>query len=374
MKMKFWLMAFGAIVSTSLLAQPTTPATPTAPATDMPAPVPAPLDATPTITTNTAPAHPTTVKKSTKKKVAHKAVKKPAKPLAELRTVPLVAGPATVVANHVNVRTKPSMVGEVVMRMTNGEPVTVIEEITLKHSGPDEPSAWAKIALPSRSAAWVNAKFIDSTNKTVNVKKLNIRGGPGENYGIIGTLQRGDTINEIITQGEWTKIEAPSTGYAFMAAQYLGQQPAEMPMTAPEMTATNAEPMPAPTPVVEAPAVTPGTNDMASPVTTNEIPVITPTPTPEVTPTNAAPEELTAPRVVVHEGLVRGTVSIQAPTPYELIAPDTHEIVNYLFSTSKELDLSRYKGLRIIVTGEESLDQRWPHTPLITIQKIQVVE
>jgi hypothetical protein len=44
-----------------------------------------------------------------------------------------------------------------------------------------------------------------------------------------------------------------------------------------------------------------------------------------------------------------------------------------LYTASRELDLSRYKGLRIIVTGEESLDERWRSTPIITIQTIIVL-
>ena len=72
--------------------------------------------------------------------------------------------------------------------------------------------------------------------------------------------------------------------------------------------------------------------------------------------------------------MVRGTFSIQAPTHFELVSPDTGRIINYLYTTSVQLDLSRYKGLRIIVTGEEGLDERWRNTPVITIQKIQVLD
>ena len=68
------------------------------------------------------------------------------------------------------------------------------------------------------------------------------------------------------------------------------------------------------------------------------------------------------------------TVSIQAPTTFALISPENGRIINYLYTTSVNLDLKRYKGLRIIVTGEEGLDERWRNTPVITIQRIQVIE
>ncbi|MEY2465634.1 MAG: hypothetical protein QOD03_155, partial [Verrucomicrobiota bacterium] len=112
------------------------------------------------------------------------------------------------------------------------------------------------------------------------------------------------------------------------------------------------------TPMTPAP-MEPATNDIAA----------TPTPAPE-----PVVEEPLPPRIVQREGLVRGTFSIQAPTPYELINTDNKRAINYLYTTSTNLDLSRYKGLHIIVTGEEGLDERWKNTPVITIQRIQVLE
>ena len=85
-------------------------------------------------------------------------------------------------------------------------------------------------------------------------------------------------------------------------------------------------------------------------------------------------EEPPPPRIVQRQGIVRYTTSIQAPTMFELISPDTHRPIDYLYTTSTNLDLNRYKGLHIIVTGEEGLDERWKNTPLITIQRIQVLE
>jgi uncharacterized protein YgiM (DUF1202 family) len=305
-------------------------------------------------------------KASAKKKTA----KKPAAPAPELKTVPLVAGQAVVVANRVNVRSRAGLSGEVIGRMTNGEPVTVIEEVTLKHSKDNEPSAWAKIQLPERTHAWVQNSFIDATNKTVIPKKLNLRGGPGESYGIIGALHQGDAVKEVDVKGDWTEIEAPSAGgYAFMAAQYLSQDPTVMAALAPPTTAT----------VTETPTVATTTTEpvVETPVATNEVPVMT---TNEVaaaeTTTNEVPavEEPPPPRIVQREGIVRGTFSIQAPTRFELISPDNQRTINYLHTTSPNLDLSRYKGLHIIVTGEEGLDERWKNTPVITIQRIQVLE
>ena len=66
-----------------------------------------------------------------------------------------------------------------------------------------------------------------------------VRGGPGENYSVLGRMERGTPVKELETKGEWTKIEAPTNAYAFVAAQYLKQ---EAPGTAPIASTTPAEP------------------------------------------------------------------------------------------------------------------------------------
>jgi hypothetical protein len=71
---------------------------------------------------------------------------------------------------------------------------------------------------------------------------------------------------------------------------------------------------------------------------------------------------------------VGGSVSIQAPSHYELKSLDDGTIMDYLYTTSTNLSLARYRGLTVLVTGEEELDERWPNTPVLTIQKIQVVK
>jgi uncharacterized protein YgiM (DUF1202 family) len=355
MKMKLWSV-YVTMLSTSLLAQQATNSPPAAPI-ETPAAAPAVM-AAPEVQTN-APAAKPPKKKSVSKKSAKKA------PAPELKTVPLVPGPAVVAANHVNVRGQAKLKSEIVARMTNGEPVTVIEEVQLKHSGPEEPSVWAKIALPEKAHAWVHASYIDATNKTVLAKKLNLRSGPGENYSILGTLERGDAVKEIETKGKWMEIEATTKAYAFMAAQYLTQEPVALAAAAPPEAATVAEAPSAAEAATNAPPLpetAANTNEIAS-TSTNEVASAAP-----------AAEEPPPPRIVQREGIVRYTGSIQAPTVFELINPDNHKPIDYLYTTSTNLDLNRYKGLRIIVTGEEGLDERWKNTPLITIQRIQVIE
>src|SRR6516162_9898083 len=107
-----------------------------------------------------------------------------------------------------------------------GDSVTVLSQMNLGKHAPEEPKQWAKIACPTNVHAWVGTKFIDITNRTVLPKKLNLRAGPGENYSVLGVLERGAPVIEVITKDDWMEIETPPNAYAFVAAMYLKQESA----------------------------------------------------------------------------------------------------------------------------------------------------
>lgn len=371
------LAFFGAMISTSMLAQQITNAPPASSLTPAAAPTNAVAPAGPANTN--APANETPPAKSGKKKSAKKpaaAAKK--NPAAELKTVPLVPGPAVVDANHVNVRGQPKLKSEILTRLNKGQPVTVLEEITRNNSAADEPSAWAKILLPTNAHAWVNTSYVDPTNKTVIPRKLNLRSGPGENYSVIGQLQRGDPVAELGAKGAWTEIQPPTNAYAFVAAQFLKQEPAgSAPTTPTELAAQTpaesskvTEPPAMAAAPTEPPATPPSTAPSEPAPATNAPAELAATNAPTVSPADLPPPK----RIVEREGIVKGTVSIQAPTHFGLYSPQNGKLIDYLYTSSPNLDLRRYKGLRIIVTGEEGLEERWGNTPVITIQKIQVLE
>jgi len=323
--MNCWLI-LGAMIATSAVAQNNTNTPNTLP------PIPAPSATVATAAPSTpVPAVEAATNAAPVKHKQHKAAR-PAKPISE-PAVSLVPGPAEVAAN-INARGQAGLKGEVVAHLKKGDAVTILGQINLDKHKADEPAQWAKIALPVSTHAWVKSSFIDATSKAVLPKKLNLRAGPGENYSILGVVERGTTVNPITTKNEWTQIDPPANSYAFVAAMYLKQ----------EAQAASA-PAPASTPVAEP-------QTMAT-----------------------APSEPTAPpvRIVSHEGVVRGVGSPVAPTKYELYDPATEVNINYLYTTSPTLDLSRYVNMRIIVTGEEGLDARWKDTPIINIQSIQVI-
>jgi len=359
MKTNYWLV-LATLVATNAVAQTDTNALPE---------IPAPANATPTAapaavtTPEVAPAAPAAEPAPVKKKAAPKkhAVKKISEP-----TVTLVPGPATVIAEHLNLRGQAGLKGEEIGRLKMGETVTVVSQINLDKHAADEPAQWAKILLPSETKVWLNTHFVDAATKTVKANKLNLRAGPGENFSVVGVVEKGASVNEISTKGDWAQIEAPANSFAFVAAMYLKQE--AVVSAQPVAETAPVVPVPAPTPVnvAENQPVT-GQPPVAAPGTATGETAATAGMAPATVDTNPPP-----PRVVSHEGYVRSSISPVAPTPYELFDWDTGNVINYLNSPTPDLDLSRYKQSRVIVTGEEGMSPRWAATPVLTIQKIYV--
>jgi len=260
---------------------------------------------------------------------------------------------AVVKRDRVNLRAQASATSEVITQLKKGETVTVLEEVSARKHKRGEPAKWAKIQLPPNTPVWAY--------------------GPGENFSVIGRLDRGTEVKEIRTEGNWMEIEAPANAYAFVAADMLeksGIAPAPAttelaananPGAAPDRPPTRVEtvkPEPNTTPVIDTtPAPTP-----AQPVTT------APQPAP------AAPADTPPPkRIVTREGTVVYSRSIQAPTSYALENRESHRIVNFLHSESDDISLKKFAGKKVIVTGEELIDQRWTNTPIIEAESVQVV-
>lgn len=321
-----------------------------------------------------------------------KAAAKPAKSVAKVSepyTV-IVPGPATVSAENVNYRGQAGFEGESLGQLKKGDTVNVISVITLAKHDADEPSHWAKISLPAGKKVWVSKMYV--TDKKVAVKKLNLRAGPGENYSVLGVIEKATTLDAVSEKGDWIQINAPSHAYAYVSARFLKQGagvevarssgstpftpgPGPVvggPMNPPtEIPAGAQTPLPAPTTVSEPPKIstppteTPAANPSPTPIKLANLPP-PPVETAEVE-TNAPP------RIVTHEGWVRDSVSIVAPTYYELYDPSTGKAINYLHSTTPLLSVASYNGKHIAVTGEEALDAQWKDTPVLTIQKIYVL-
>ncbi|MGD0538177.1 MAG: SH3 domain-containing protein [Verrucomicrobiota bacterium] len=305
-----------------------------------------------------------------------------------------VGAPSTAVVNrdHVNIRAQATMTAEIIAQLQKGETVTVLDTAKNPGASGDEPAAWSKIVLPADTPVWVYAPSIDPATKAVRVPKLNVRAGPGSNFSAIGSLTKGTVVSDIRVLDQWMEVTAPSSSFAYVAAQFLdptNAAPAQAHAATKPVPSTETAPPPpvatTPPPLLPRPVTTerptvvpavppPATNEPAPPVNAKpEPPTPAPTaaaePKPEVAPPATDP---TRKRIVSREGIVRDTLSIQAPTDYELVGADTGKVLNYLLPASPAIKLRPYHGQRIIVTGEEQFDPRWKVTPMIVVQTIEL--
>jgi uncharacterized protein YgiM (DUF1202 family) len=354
--------------------------------------------ASPVANTNTsllpaAPGHTAKKKKAPAAKKEATGTAKKAAASEPLKPRPAVApGPAVAAEKNVNVRGQAAINSEVVAHLKKGDHVNVLE-IVAKKPKPDEPDKWAKVNLPANTMAWVNGSFINAADKTVKPKKLNVRSGPGENYSVIARITNGTVVKEIESKGDWMKIEAPADAYGFIAAHLLVNEaaapappppmvavvePPKPPPTETKLEATPTPPAPAEpivptaTPPAAPPPTPPATAPVTAPAPAEPAPAVVTTPTAPATPPPPA-EEVLVKRVVSREGIVKRSVSIQAPTYFALESLDTGKTIDYLYSSSTNLVLKDFRGKRIVVTGEEMLDERWPNTPVINVDSLEAV-
>ena len=166
---------------------------------------------------------------------------------------------AVVQGESVNVRGQASLAGEVLVQLNQGDIIQMVDKIVAVGAKAGAPSRWAQIQLPPSVPVYVHASFLDGD--TVAATRLNIRGGAGENYSVLGSLQRGDKIHSLGKQGGWVRIRPTPETYAFVAADYVVKAPSPAPAARPVVaivpsppTAVAPIPMTAP---VSAPRVIP---------------------------------------------------------------------------------------------------------------------
>lgn len=314
---------------------------------------------------------------------------------------------AIVTADQVNVRGQARLNSEVVTQLREGEEVMVLEEIPVKNPQAGEPAVWARIQLPPNTPVWVFAPYVESGNGVVKVSRLNLRAGPGENYSVLGRVERGAVVKEIRVEKNWMEIEAPQGAHAYIAASFLkpvaaaatastpsaaqpvaqpAAEPAAQPGAQPQTAATSpsesastevaATAPTAPTaPVDEPPSTTQALESETAPAAPIDptAAATTPSATPPPPAAAAAQPEADTRRIVSREGRVIISRSIQAPTDYALESLDTRRTINYLHSEDLGVNLKVYAGRKVIVTGEELMDKRWARTPIVEVESIRLV-
>jgi len=97
-----------------------------------------------------------------------------------------------------------------------------------------------------------------------------------------------------------------------------------------------------------------------------------PPPPPAGTPASTELPGEVPPRIITREGFVRRAYNVQAPTDFELGDIKTGEAIDFLQPAANQ-NFKMYLGTRITVTGAEVMDRRWPRTPILKVQTVDLM-
>ncbi|MBL68651.1 MAG: hypothetical protein CMO74_09440 [Verrucomicrobiales bacterium] len=89
----------------------------------------------------------------------------------------------------------------------------------------------------------------------------------------------------------------------------------------------------------------------------------------------AKPAEPKAPvRIVTREGYVQTNINLQAPSRFVLEHIESGKEINFLFLDHPKLSLEILRGRRVLLTGEEAVDPRWPNLPVLKVQTLKTLD
>lgn len=154
--------------------------------------------------------------------------------------------PYEVRGDRVNLRVRPDEHSEMLGQANHGYLLQVL----------DFDGEWAKVVPPESVEAWVHRDFIEEG--VVRVSELNVRGGPGINYQVMGRIERGTRLEEVDRRGDWVRVKPPEGTVAYISRQFIQPVMPEPLVAFGPSTESDPEPKPLPPPLEVRP-VTPQT-------------------------------------------------------------------------------------------------------------------
>lgn len=306
----------------------------------------------------------------------------------------------TVTASRLNVRAGPSESYTVVARLNRGDKVERIKE-----SG-----GWISIKPPASSFAYVATSFIDLISETQQPPALEPE--------LTAPVEVETVSEEINEEIPLLIVDNPNSGEnRVLKSTVEGNQPDNDESRIVQPVEQNTPPTPVQTEIpseanpvekIQPEVITKPIDDLDNDPSlsenlenTNEQAVLEDSglkPLESIEPPSGSDAQVRLPseiivaenpsdaldalrRIVTREGIVRRSRSIQSPTYHRLEDPLTHKTMNYLYTgrlhlntAPSRIDLKPYEGYRIRVTGQESVDLRWPKIPVIEIEELKIAD
>lgn len=131
-------------------------------------------------------------------------------------TAKIKAGAVTTAGGSLNVRTQPTSASSAVTSLKKGSYVTL-------HSRSGD---WWQVEYEKGRFGYCHANYItvvQGSAASVNIRSgsLNVRSGPGTQYGRTASLYAGESVLLLRTDGGWSRILYHGTKTGYVSAQYL---------------------------------------------------------------------------------------------------------------------------------------------------------
>lgn len=123
--------------------------------------------------------------------------------------------------DYLNLREGPGTSYDVIMTLSNGATVTVLD-----NSDPD----WVKVKTPTGTQGWCSREYLKisgDTNSSASQSAkttdyLNLRKGPGLSYGVLFTITKGATVTVLDDSNpDWVKVKTGSGAQGWCSREYL---------------------------------------------------------------------------------------------------------------------------------------------------------
>lgn len=147
------------------------------------------------------------------------------------------AGDVEVTGGRVNLRSAPDINAEIVGQAVQGDRLA---------GGEPTASGWMPVAMPETLSAWVYEPL--ARDGVVQVAKLQMRAGPGINYRVLGTVEKGRVLTVRGRQTDWLEVAPTSECRVWISAAYVRPFVPEPPPTRVPVVAETPD-----VPVTEAP-------------------------------------------------------------------------------------------------------------------------
>ena len=313
--------------------------------------------------------------------------------------IPALADTVVIRGDRVNIRSQPSLDGEVLVWMKRGE--------TVETQGSSK-DGFIRIALPSKVAVWVYGPLVDRASHQIKAPEARLRVGPGRNYGELGVLKKGAALTEIRESDGWLQVEPPAGLSAYVGAQFIEVSGAPATQLAAVKTGgilpAEGDPV-AGDPV--SPAVPNPTRSKSSAISAAPVPALPTPPTSLAIPSAPVPvsvavvdpislspraSEATSGdraggvaqssiqyspekvRIVTRVGKVVRSLEPQSPSYYQLRSPQAGEgMLGFLVGQDPKTPIAGFRGKTVQVVAEEYVDPRNRTQVLLRVQSIEEV-